>query len=304
MPAALGDGDGLPNGARRHRRALLINNSSGNRHQSIKRLTASTFLTCTPPGAFCSAIVVRHGNRHDNHQRPHGSTADHLGAPHRHRGPVLRYFFELADLNTFAFAAPGVIKDWGDPGQLGRAHHLGQLRRHVSRRRLRRPLRRRVRPKRGFVISILIYALFSVLNALSWNVITLALFRFLTGVGLSAMTIIANTYVSEFFPAHVRGKYMGRIVTIGLVGIPATAFVARWLVPLATWGWRLVFIWGGLGIFALVFAVRMKESPRWHLNRNEGARASAICEELEIARYGRARFASAAGLDGGATDQF
>jgi putative MFS transporter len=85
-----------------------------------------------------------------------------------------------------------------------------------------------------------------VLNALSWDVITLALFRFLTGVGLSAMTIIANTYVSEFFPAHVRGKYMGRIVTIGLIGIPATAFVARWLVRLATWGWRLVFIWGVL----------------------------------------------------------
>ena len=90
------------------------------------------------------------------------------------------------------------------------------------------------------------------------------------------MTIIANTYVSEFFPAHVRGKYMGRIVTIGLIGIPATAFVARFLVPLATWGWRLVFIWGGLGIFALMFAARMKESPRWHLNKNQHARANAI----------------------------
>ena len=191
------------------------------------------------------------------------------------------YFFELADLNTFAFAAPGVMKDWGIPvssvALITSASFGGMFLGAVFGGRFADAFGR----KRGFVISILIYALFSVLNALSWNVITLALFRFLTGVGLSAMTIIANTYVSEFFPAHVRGKYMGRIVTIGLVGIPATAFVARWLVPLATWGWRLVFIWGGLGIFALVFAVRMKESPRWHLNRNEGARASAICEELE-----------------------
>ncbi len=97
------------------------------------------------------------------------------------------------------------------------------------------------------------------------------------------MTIIANTYVSEVFPARVRGKYMGRVVTIGLIGIPVTAFVARFLIPIAPWGWRLVFVWGGLGIFALILAARMVESPRWFLRKEQPARAEAVLAQLEAA---------------------
>lgn len=191
------------------------------------------------------------------------------------------YFFELGDLNTFAYAAPGVIRAWHIPvsavalitstsfggmflgGTLG-----GRIADVVGR-------------KRGFIYTILIYTFFSLLNALSWDVFSLAAFRFLTGVGLSGMTVIANTYVSEFFPARARGKYMGMIVTIGLLGIPATAWVARLLVPLADWGWRLVFIWGGCGVFALVLATRMLESPRWYEHRGRGDEAEEALERLE-----------------------
>jgi MFS transporter, putative metabolite:H+ symporter len=193
------------------------------------------------------------------------------------------YFFELADLNTFAYAAPGVMKAWGIPvsavalitsasfggmflGALGGGWFADLYGR-----------------KRGFIISIVVYALFSLLNATSWDVLSLAVFRFLTGVGLSAMTVIANTYVSEVFPARVRGKYMGRVVTIGLIGIPVTAWVARFVVPAAPWGWRLVFVWGGLGAFALILAARMVESPRWYLRKNDPARADAIVAQLEAA---------------------
>ena len=191
------------------------------------------------------------------------------------------YFFELADLNTFSFAAPGLMKAWGIPvstvALITSASFGGMFLGAVSGGRVADVMGR----KRGFIVAIVVYALFSLLNAASWDVASLATFRFLTGVGLSAMTVIANTYVSEFFPARVRGKYMGRIVTIGLIGIPATAWVARFTVPAATWGWRLVFVWGGLGIFALLMAVRMKESPRWYAVRNQIAQACAVIDELE-----------------------
>lgn len=191
------------------------------------------------------------------------------------------YFFELADLNTFGYAAPGVMRAWHIPvssvALITSASFGGMFIGAVFGGRFSDAFGR----KRGFIISVLIYALFSFLNALSWDVASLAIFRFLTGVGLSGMTVIANTYISEFFPAHVRGKYMGRIVTIGLIGIPATAWVARFLVPLATWGWRLVFVWGGLGIFAVLIALRMKESPRWYLRWNQNTHAESILDELE-----------------------
>lgn len=191
------------------------------------------------------------------------------------------YFFELADLNTFAYAAPAIVGGWHIPvsdvalitstsfggmfigGTFGGmlAHRLGR--------------------KPAFILSIVVYTLFSLLNAISWNVATLAVFRFLTGIGLSGMTVIANVYVSEFFPARLRGKYMSTIFTLGLIGIPATAWVARLVIPVAPWGWRLVFVWGSLGLLAIPFALRLLESPRWLLAKGRIEEARNVLERLE-----------------------
>ncbi|MDE2503772.1 MAG: MFS transporter [Burkholderiales bacterium] len=210
---------------------------------------------------------------------------DRLPITAAHRTAVIAlafaYFFEFADLNTFAFAAPGVMKAWGvavgSVAFITSASFGGMFLGAVSGGWLADAVGR----KRGLILTISCYALFSLLNAASWNVASLALFRFLTGVGLSGMTVIANTYVSEFFPAKVRGKYMGRIMTVGLLGIPATAWIARAVVPMAEWGWRTVFVWGSLGLFALAFVARMKESPRWLQRHQRGAQALEIVDELE-----------------------
>jgi len=55
----------------------------------------------------------------------------------------------------------------------------------------------------------------------------------------------------------------------GLIGIPATAYVARVAVPLGDWGWRGVFVWGALAIFFPLFARRLEESPRWLEHRGK-----------------------------------
>ncbi|HUC17576.1 MAG TPA: MFS transporter [Acetobacteraceae bacterium] len=193
------------------------------------------------------------------------------------------YFFELSDLNTFSFAAPAVIHQWHIPvsavaltisasfaGMFIGAACGGWLADRSGR-------------KRGFIIATLVYTLASLANAASWDLFTLALFRLITGIGLSAMTVIANTYVGEVFPARLRGKYLGIVMTVGLVGIPATAWVSRFVVPLAPWGWRLVFVWGAFGLFALVFAARMIESPRWFHLRGNAARAEEETAALERA---------------------
>lgn len=193
------------------------------------------------------------------------------------------YFFELADLNTIGFAAPGIIQQWhisvsvvalaistSFAGMFLGAAGGGWFADRIGR-------------KRGLIIAILVYTLASLANGLSWDVTTLALFRFVTGIGLSAMTVIANTYVGEVFPAHERGKYLGLVMTVGLIGIPATAWVARFVVPFAPWGWRLVFVWGALGVFALIFATRIVESPRWLHLYGRNAEAETEVGMLEAA---------------------
>ncbi len=191
------------------------------------------------------------------------------------------YFFEFGDLNTFAYAAPAIIKAWGVTvdtvalvtGAMFAGGVLGAVFGGVVADRIGR--------KRGLIYSLLLYCGFSFLNALAWNVFTLSATRFGTGAGLASLTIIANTYITEFFPAARRGRYMGLVMTLGLIGIPATAWVSRFVVPLAPWGWRLIFVWGGLGILALVHVLRMPESPRWLISHDRMAEADAEVDTLE-----------------------
>jgi putative MFS transporter len=191
------------------------------------------------------------------------------------------YFFELGDLNTFAFAAPELIKEWhlsvsviatitsmSFAGMFLGATLGGWFADKVGR-------------KRALICSVAVYTLFSLLNACAWDVVSLGAMRFITGVGLSAVTIIANTYISEFFPTASRGRYMAIVFTIGVVGIPVTAWVARFLVPVAPWGWRLVFIWGALGACALLLMNRMVESPRWLQAHGRLREADGVLLRLE-----------------------
>jgi MFS transporter, putative metabolite:H+ symporter len=68
---------------------------------------------------------------------------------------------------------------------------------------------------------------------------------------------------------------------IGICGTPATNFIASLVVPLTDWSWRLIYLWGSLGIFLLLFARYLKESPRWYESKGEYDKADAILSEIE-----------------------
>jgi putative MFS transporter len=121
----------------------------------------------------------------------------------------------------------------------------------------------------------------SLLNACAWNVPSLFAARLLTGVGLSGMTVVAMTYIGEIFPSRVRGAFQARVLMFGLIGIPATAYVARFAVPQADWGWRVVFVWGALAIFFPFFARRLEESPRWLERRGRVDEAERVLARIE-----------------------
>ena len=95
------------------------------------------------------------------------------------------------------------------------------------------------------------------------------------------MTVVGMTYISEMFPAKRRGSYQGWIMMIGVCGIPATAFIARLVIPMAVWGWRLVFVWGSLGMLILLFMDRLEESPRWYERQGRLADADAVLDLIE-----------------------
>ena len=191
------------------------------------------------------------------------------------------FFFELGDLNTFAFAAPELRVQWklsiATIGVITSAAFIGMFVGATTGGWFSDKVGR----KKALILTTVWYSAFSLLNAFVWNVPGLFITRFLTGVGLSAMTVVAITYISEVFPARKRGTYQGWIMVIGLFGIPITAHVAEVLIPMVAYGWRLVFIWGALGMLILLFAHKIEESPRWYENQGRLADADAALDRIE-----------------------
>ena len=191
------------------------------------------------------------------------------------------FFFELGDLNSFAFAAPGVRQAWhlsiDTISFITSASFVGMFIGST----LGGWFSDRVGRKRALIVTTIWYSGFSLLNAFAWDTSSLFATRLLTGVGLSSMTVVAMTYISEMFPARIRGSYQAWILTIGLCGIPVTAYVARFIIPLASWGWRAVFLWGSLAILFPLFSGHLEESPRWFENRGRTADADAALQRIE-----------------------
>src|SRR5512132_2452502 len=205
---------------------------------------------------------------------------------HRRTALLLAYvfFFELGDLNSFAYAAPALRQQWNLSiqtiatitsasfvGMFVGAMSAGTLSDHIGR-------------KRALILTTLWYSAMSLLNACAWSVPSLFAARLLTGVGLSGMTVVAMTYIGEMFPSRLRGAFQARILMFGLIGIPATAYVARFAVPHADWGWRVIFVWGALAIFVPLFARRLEESPRWLEQRGRHDEAEQVLARIERER--------------------
>ena len=191
------------------------------------------------------------------------------------------FFFELGDINTFAYAAPAILKAWhlsiSDVSVIVSATFFGMFLGATT----GGWFSDRVGRKKALIYTTLWYSGFSLLNAFVWEPRGLFITRLLTGVGLSAMTVVGITYITELFPASKRGRYQGLIVMTGLVGIPVTAYVARFCTPLVPWGWRLVFVWGSLGAVVAIFASRLEESPRWFENHGRTAEMEEVLARIE-----------------------
>jgi putative MFS transporter len=221
----------------------------------------------------------------DVEQSPLAARLDRLPVTSFHRQIVIRigyiFFFELGDINSFAFAAPAIRAAWhvtiGTIAGITSATFSGMFIGATG----GGWFSDRVGRKRALIVTTMWYSACSLLNAFVWDTTSLFAARFLTGVGLSAMTVVAVTYVSEMFPARARGTYQAKIMVVGLCGIPVTAYVARMLVPAAPWGWRAVFVWGSLGLLFPLFARSLEESPRWFENHGRLAEAEDTLSRIE-----------------------
>ena len=194
--------------------------------------------------------------------------------------------FDAADFALFGAALPPVAREFGlGPAQSGLlatvglvgaflgALFWGTLSDYIGRRT-------------AFQSTVGLFAIFSGLVAVSWNVASLGVFRFLSNFGLGGEVPVTLTLSSEFSPGRIRGGMAGNIMAAFPVGLVIAAGLSLLIIP--RWGWRGLFVVSVVPAVLLFFVRRyMPESVRYLLAKGRIAEAEKTVDDIERQAIGR-----------------
>ena len=202
----------------------------------------------------------------------------------------LGVMFDAADFALFGAALPPIAREFGlGPAQSGLlatvgligafagALFWGTVSDYVGRRT-------------SFSATIGIFAVFTGLVAASWNIASLAVFRFLSNFGLGGEVPVTATLGAEFSPSRIRGAMAGNLLTAFPVGLIVAAVLSLSILP--TFGWRALFAVGVVPAILLFFVRRyMSESVRYLLSKGRVREAEQTVAHIETEALGRQRTA-------------
>ena len=145
-----------------------------------------------------------------------------------------------------------------------------------------------------FFITLALYLTATAATALSWNVASYALFRFLTGAGIGGEYTAINSTIQELVPARYRGWtdlvingsfWIGAAMgAVGAIVLLDPAVVGPDL------GWRLAYLTGAcLGLVVFVMRMWIPESPRWLMIH--GRPGSGACDRRRDRAIGHRTYA-------------
>lgn len=182
---------------------------------------------------------------------------------------LLTLVFDGFDIQAVGFVAPALLSEWnitrtelspvlasGLLGMAAGAVLIGRLGDRSGRRT-------------ALILSMGVVAAGSLLSAYAHTPGELALYRFITGLGLGGSLPNATSLMVEFAPLAIRNL----LVTGTVVGVPIGGMLgaeaAAQLLPV--FGWRSVFVAGALLplLLALTMWLWMPESPRYLARRAE-----------------------------------
>jgi MFS family permease len=140
--------------------------------------------------------------------------------------------------------------------------------------------------KKLFFITLAVYLTATAATALSWNLWSFVLFRFLTGAGIGGEYTAINSTIQELVPARVRG--WTDLVINGSFWIGAAIGAAGSIILLdPAWfgpdtGWRLAFFIGAaMSLVILYMRLWIPESPRWLMTHGRADEARKIVADIE-----------------------
>ncbi|HEX7325546.1 MAG TPA: MFS transporter [Rhodanobacteraceae bacterium] len=193
------------------------------------------------------------------------------------------YFFTFFDITDIGFAMPAIARQFHLTGSeaLFVALAVGLIGYAIGSIVIG-GVSDRLGRYRVLIATLTITAIGSFLDATATGLITLTLWRFLTGIGVGADLNLVSTYVGELSPAGRRGRISTLTFLVGILGQAVTPFIALALVPNLVYGWRLLFVLGGLiATIGVIARFQLPESPRWLALHGHVEDADAVVRRME-----------------------
>ena len=181
-------------------------------------------------------------------------------------------FLDGFDTQALSFAAPVLAKEWGlaptEVGTLLSAAIFGLMIGYLA----LSPLANRVGHRRVIIFTTAVFGITTLLCSLASGPVELIVLRFLTGTGLGAAIPSLVALTSEFAPRRRRSSFVLFIYCWLALGFVAAGLVSGVVIP--QFGWRAMFVVGGVLPLVLVFVIvlLLPDSPRYLVARPASAR--------------------------------
>ncbi len=202
------------------------------------------------------------------------------------------FFFAFFDVVTIGFALPVVTEQFGATSEVASWTVSGSLAGYIIGSLLVSRIGDRYGRKLSLIVSVTLFTVGSLMSATSTDIWWLIGWRVLSGMGIGAEIAATSTFLGELSPAPLRGRYSCLAIFSGFVGFAVVPFTALVLVPEFDWGWRALFVIGGLGGLVIgIMRHRLPPSAHWLIGKGRIDEADATvtdAEQLAERRLGHA----------------
>jgi AAHS family 4-hydroxybenzoate transporter-like MFS transporter len=166
---------------------------------------------------------------------------------------ALVILFDGFDTQAMGFLVPSIAQEFGIPrAMFGPALSAGLFGLMFG-AMVSGPIADRWGRKSAIIVSVLVFGALSLLTARARSLDELVLLRFLTGLGLGGAMPNAVSLASEYAPKRLQPMFVSAIFVGMAGGAVVASIVGGTLMPI--WGWRSVFVVGGLLPIALALTL-------------------------------------------------
>src|SRR3972149_3058946 len=135
--------------------------------------------------------------------------------------------------------------------------------------------------KKSLLFTLSTMTVFTALNSVEPDPATMALLRFLAGIGLGGSLPQPGVYVSEYVPAKYRGRFLGLVETAWVYGALLSLIFPFFLLP--NFGWRLTFLVALIPLFLVPIVIfYAPESLRYLQQKGRTSEAVSLLKKYSL----------------------